>query len=375
LESDLINKGSDRVPVFDLIRWRDPISHARLSPIVTARTPAGVPICGVLRIEGTDRGYPIVDCVARLTPELAHRYHSWLSQLGLSPPDTDLTGSAFQTESTVESFGWQWAWNSWMRSEADLRMRVADKFGVTPEYFAGKLVADMGAGAGDQSSYLLQSGAAVVSVDLSSAIDVVAGKLRMHSAWFGVQSDITALPMDDDQFDCAYCEGVIQHTRDSSLTVRELSRVVRPGGDVLASHYLREEPTSIWGRVKRKVSREIYEMARARLSRLERYKLLLATGNLAALSYVPLLRALIRKTGLALYYDLMPDFKTTWTNTYDYYGSHAYQRFLSSEEFSALFRAVPRMTIAFERVGNIRASKSRLTADNTGTTPMPEGSG
>jgi hypothetical protein len=71
----------------------------------------------------------------------------------------------------------------------------------------------------------------------------------------------------------------------------------------------------------------------------------------------------------------MPDFKTTWTNTYDYYGSHAHQRFLGSQEFSALFRAVPGMTVAFERAGNIRASKSHLAINNTGGTPMPEGSG
>ncbi len=371
----MTDTGPDRIPVFDLIRWRDPISRARLSPIVTARTPAGVPICGALRIEGTDRGYPIVDCVARLTPELAHRYRPWLSQVGLSPPSADLSGNAYQAESTVESFGWQWTWNNQMRSEADLRMRVADKFGITPEYFAGKLVADMGAGAGDQSSYLLRQGAAVISVDLSSAIEVVSAKLRMHGAWFGVQADVTNLPMEAEQFDCVYCEGVIQHTRDSGLAVRELTRVVRTGGDVLAAHYLRTEPTSAWRRAKRKLSLGIYGLVRSRLSRLERFKLLLITGNLAALSYVPLLGALIRRTALAIYYDLMPDFKTTWTNTFDYYGNHAYQRFLSAEDFAALFKAIPRMAIAFEKSGNIRASKSQHVNSESDINLKPEGTG
>jgi ubiquinone/menaquinone biosynthesis C-methylase UbiE len=371
----LNSRSSDRAPVFDSVEWRDPISHAKLLPIVTARTPAGVPICGALRIEGTDIGYPIVDSVARLTPELAHRHRSWLSQLGLAPPDAELTADRFQIESTVDSFGWQWTWNSQMRSESDLRMRVADKFGVAPEYFLGKLVADMGAGAGDQSSYLLRQGAAVVSVDLSSAIEVVATKLRMHSAWFGVQGDITMLPMQSGQFDCVYCEGVIQHTRDSGLAVRELSRVVRAGGEVLAAHYLRAEPTSVWRRIKRKLSLGFYELVRSRLSRLERFKLLLITGNLAAMSYLPLLGALVRRTGLALYYDLMPDFKTTWTNTYDYYGNHAYQRFLSSEKFSELFRSVEGMTIAYEQAGNVRASKSLLSGGSDGATEKPEGCG
>jgi hypothetical protein len=40
-----------------------------------------------------------------------------------------------------------------------------------------------------------------VSVDLSTAIDVVAGKLRSNRGWVGVQGDITALPWEGGEFD------------------------------------------------------------------------------------------------------------------------------------------------------------------------------
>jgi hypothetical protein len=72
--------------LFDCIAWRDPVTGRRLEPRVTARTPAGVPICGALVVSGTSVAYPIVDCVARLTPELAQRYASWLEPMGLRPP-------------------------------------------------------------------------------------------------------------------------------------------------------------------------------------------------------------------------------------------------------------------------------------------------
>ena len=210
-------------PLFDTVAWQDPSSGAPLEPLVSARTPSGVPICGALRVAGTATGYPIVDAVARLTPELAHRHASWLVPFGLTPAGATLTeGRGFQPESTVDSFGWQWTWNSAMRSDADLRMRVAERFGLTPESFSGLRMLDAGAGAGDQSRYLADHGASVVSVDLSSAIEVVATKLRMRPNWVGVQADITALPFRSSQFDCVYCEGVIQHTRDSPGTVREL---------------------------------------------------------------------------------------------------------------------------------------------------------
>jgi SAM-dependent methyltransferase len=324
---------TDSTPLFDRISWRDPVTGAPLEPIVLARTPAGVPVCGALRVKDTSIGYPIVDCVVRLTPETANRHRDWLAALGLEPP----SGGDLQPEATVESFGWQWTWNSNMRSEDDLNWRVAGRFDISPDDFRGRVTLDAGAGAGDQSAYLLRHGADVVSIDLSAAIDVVAGKLRMHSNWVGVQGDITALPFASDQFDVVYCEGVIQHTRDSVATVRELCRVVRPSGRVLACHYIRPAPRGFVRRVVRKVRLGYYELLRRRLSRMERFKLLFLCGVFAALAYVPLLGRLVRWSGTALYYDLMADFKTTWTNTYDFYGTHAYQRIILPEEFWSYF--------------------------------------
>jgi ubiquinone/menaquinone biosynthesis C-methylase UbiE len=313
--------------LFDRLQWRDPLNGGPLEPLIAARTPAGVPLYGALRVAGTDYGYPIVDCVARLTPELARRYAEWLTPFGLQPPPSSGgPGVTFQPESTVESFGFQWTFNSAMRSETDLRWRVAERFKVQPTAFTGKLVLDAGTGTGDQSRFISDQGAQVVSIDLSSAIDVAAQKLRLRPGWVGVQGDITSLPFPDQQFDIVYCEGVIQHTHDSALTVRELCRVLKEGGMVLATHYGKAKRW--WGRL-----RIAWHFGlRRQLSRMERYKLLLLTGNLAALSYIPLVGKLLRLTTVS-YSELMPDFKTTWTNTFDGYGNHSYQRVITPEEF------------------------------------------
>lgn len=321
---------------FDALRWRDPATGRPLEPLIGARTPAGGPLCGALRVSGTSYGYPIVDSVARLTPELARHYQGWLQPFGLEPPTTP-DGTAFQASETVDSFGFQWSWNAEMRSDDDLRWRVAERFRLQPAAFQSRLVLDAGAGAGDQSRWLLRQGARVVSIDLSSAIDVVARKLRDQAGWVGVQGDITALPFDDGFFDTVYCEGVIQHTRDSALTVRELCRVVRPGGVVLATHYAK--PPRLLSRVKARYVAAL----RDRLARWDRYKLLLLTGNLAALGYLPLLGRLVRASGTAVHSALMPDFKTGWTNTFDNYGTHAFQRYVSAEEFWRYFEAAGRM--------------------------------
>jgi ubiquinone/menaquinone biosynthesis C-methylase UbiE len=347
-------------PLFDLLRWQDPVTGAPLEPVVSARTPGGVPVCGALRVAGTTIGYPIVDCVARLTPELAWKHAAWLEPFGLTPPGLSGDGAhGFQAEATVDSFGWQWTWNSAMRSEADLRMRVASRFALEPSAFSGRRMLDAGAGAGDQSRYMLDQGASVVSADLSSAIEVVAAKLRMRSAWMGVQADITAFPFAAEQFDGVYCEGVIQHTQDSPATVRELVRMARPGGMVLATHYVLLPPRTAAHRWRRKMTGAYYRFLRRHLGGLDRYRLLLATGNLAALSYVPVLGRVLTRTGTALRYDLMPDFKSTWTNTFDYYGQHSFQRFASPDEFFGYFEALGTVDLAVRHPGVVMAVKRR----------------
>jgi ubiquinone/menaquinone biosynthesis C-methylase UbiE len=353
------------LPLFDRLKWRDPLSGAALEPIVAARTPAGVPIVGALRIQGTSSGYPIVDCVVRMTPESAARYGAWLLPYDLTPVHVAEGGAALQLESTVESFGFQWSWNSAMRSDADLHHRVLGQFRVAESEFADRLVLDAGAGAGDQSRYMRGLGAHVVSVDLSDAINVVASKLRLDPQWVGVQGDVTALPFASDQFDIVYCEGVIQHTRDSTGAVRELGRVTAPGGRILATHYVRQPTTSLAGRLKRKMTLGYYELLRSRLSRMERFQLLLWTGNLAALSYMPVLGRIVRWSGTAMYYDLMPEFRTTWTNTFDYYGNHAFQRFIEPEEFWNCFEREGTLELVHKMVGGAVARKRSGPAATT----------
>jgi ubiquinone/menaquinone biosynthesis C-methylase UbiE len=336
-------------PLFDRLRLVDPMGGRRLEPIVAARTPAGVPIAGALRVAGTDTGYPIVDCVGRVTPALARQHARWLEPYGLRPPA--LNGASFQAEETVESFGFQWHWNSDMRSEADLHWRVAARFGIDPARFAGRLVLDAGAGAGDQTRWLHRHGAAVVSIDLSSAIDIVATKMRLEGAWVGAQGDLMRLPFPDDTFDLVYCEGVIQHTRDSAGAVRELLRVLRVGGTILATHYVTSRR---WrGRLRMAYTGAL----RRRATRLSRDRLWLFTGILAAAAYAPGLRWLIRRSGTAQHSDFMPDFKTTWTNTFDWYGTHAFQRLIPTETFWQYF--VEAALVEAQRIapGVVRARK------------------
>src|SRR5207302_7162788 len=73
------------------------------------------------------------------------------------------------------------------------------------------------------------------------AVDLIASRVRAavvaaaaHNvrARFGV-ADACRLPFKDDAFDSTFCVAVLQHVCDVSMAVKELARVIRPGGRVL----------------------------------------------------------------------------------------------------------------------------------------------
>jgi ubiquinone/menaquinone biosynthesis C-methylase UbiE/uncharacterized protein YbaR (Trm112 family) len=343
--------------LFDRIPWRDPVSGRKLTVRVSHRDPVGRPLSGALVIEGTDSAYPIVHGIPRLTPELAWRHRIWLESDGLVPPVVTPTGA--QAESTVTSFGIQWEWDSEPRTEQDLRWRVAERHGLTAADYADRIVFDAGAGAGDQSRWILENGAAaVVSVDLSEAINVAYRKLWERPNWVGIQGDITALPFDGSFFAFVYCEGVIQHTWSSEAAIKELARVLAVGGNGVATHYTKPE------RLRQRAQLGLRNWLRGRLSRLEFFELLFVSGLLAGTAHVPLVGNLFGKT-IAVKNPRMPTFKATWSATYDTYGGHAHQRHLSMKDVVACFN-LPDIACRLSPDGGILFTKMRKDQGSAG---------
>jgi len=97
-------------------------------------------------------------------------------------------------------------------------------------------ILDVGSGAGQLLTHLLRHAerdSEIVATDLSAAM------LRRASRRFDdprlsfVSADLTQLPFADDTFDCATCGWVLEYLPDPEPGLRELSRVVKPGGRIL----------------------------------------------------------------------------------------------------------------------------------------------
>ncbi|MHB8470409.1 MAG: class I SAM-dependent methyltransferase [Gaiellaceae bacterium] len=101
----------------------------------------------------------------------------------------------------------------------------------------GARVLDVGCG-DRRNDALLAGAAAIVGFD-------VPGNVRAD-----VHGSIDAIPVEDGSFDIVLCLQVLEHVRNPAAAVRELRRVVRPGGRVLCSTHgvypFHPNPDDLW---------------------------------------------------------------------------------------------------------------------------------
>ena len=69
-------------------------------------------------------------------------------------------------------------------------------------------------------------------------------------------ADELNLPFEDDFFDAVWANGALQTTGDSARAVREVRRVLRPGGRAIISHFYRRPS---WMYVLHRLARENIE--------------------------------------------------------------------------------------------------------------------
>ena len=116
-------------------------------------------------------------------------------------------------------------------SESGLAARLANFERLwSPQAIPGRWL-DAGCGAGTYVRLLAARGAAVVGADYSlPSLHKAAERLGELAAL--AASDVRALPFASASFDGALCFGVMQALTDPRPALRELCRVVRPGGEV-----------------------------------------------------------------------------------------------------------------------------------------------
>lgn len=105
-----------------------------------------------------------------------------------------------------------------------------------PGCLDGKRALDVGAGTGAATRDLLQRGCEVVAVDRSTSMLAELAR-QTHGRVPTLVGDIRDLPLADDAYDVTVAAFVLNHLADAAEGVRELVRVTRPGGEVIATTF------------------------------------------------------------------------------------------------------------------------------------------
>ena len=158
-----------------------------------------------------------------------------------------------ESDNYSASFGYQW--NSFRAEQIDSingtrlsEKRFYQETGWTTEWLERKWILDAGCGAGRFLDVASNSGAEVVGMDISNAVDAAATNLAGRKNVHLVQASIYQLPFRDGAFDGCYCIGVVQHTPDPQRTMRTLPRLLRAGGRIAITAYERKPWTKLYSK-------------------------------------------------------------------------------------------------------------------------------
>ena len=145
-------------------------------------------------------------------------------------------------ENYASNFGFQW--NRFKKTQLDSHTGLPlskDRFFVSTGWdaaiMADRRVLDVGCGAGRFAEVALSTGAQVVALDYSSAVDACWDNNGPNEKLNVIQGDVYKLPFKKASFDFVYCLGVLQHTPDVERSFLALAQQVKSGGKLAVDVY------------------------------------------------------------------------------------------------------------------------------------------
>ena len=106
----------------------------------------------------------------------------------------------------------------------------------------GLRVLEIGCGCGSEAERFARAGAQYTAVDLTNAAPSLTQQRFQLAGLPGnfIQGDAESLPFANDSFDLVYSHGVLHHTPDTAGAIREVYRVLAPGGRAIVMLYHRD---------------------------------------------------------------------------------------------------------------------------------------
>ncbi len=146
-------------------------------------------------------------------------------------------------ENYASSFGLQWTKHSRTQydaySGADIsRSRFFEESHWKTD-LRGEIILEAGCGSGRFTEHAALTGAMVLSLDYSYAVDANYAANGGRDNVIIVQADLYNMPFREKFFDKLFCFGVLQHTPDVEKAFFVLPRYLKPGGNMVIDVYIK----------------------------------------------------------------------------------------------------------------------------------------
>jgi ubiquinone/menaquinone biosynthesis C-methylase UbiE/uncharacterized protein YbaR (Trm112 family) len=190
-----------------------PDCHRDLCCTQSAQGTGQILIDGTLACSGCAREFPVVGGVPRFVPR----------------------------ENYASGFGLEWTRHARTQYDSYCGLPLSQQrfFGQTqwPPDLRGETILEVGSGSGRFTEQAANTGATVVSLDYSYAVDANHASNGGRANVLIVQADVFAMPFRAASFDKVFCFGMLQHTPNPAKAFATLPRVLRAGGSLCADIY------------------------------------------------------------------------------------------------------------------------------------------
>lgn len=190
-----------------------PDCHNALKCTPPVHPMQSVLIDGTLTCTACGKGFPVVGGIPRFVPR----------------------------ENYASGFGLEWTRHALTQydSHSGLPLSRDRFFGQThwPQDMSNELILEVGSGSGRFTEQAASTGATVISLDFSYAVEANYAANGARANVLIVQADVFAMPFRPGTFDRIFCFGMLQHTPDPAKAFAALPRALRGGGALCTDIY------------------------------------------------------------------------------------------------------------------------------------------
>ena len=147
------------------------------------------------------------------------------------------------SDNYAANFGLEWNIHSRTQYDDTSRFMITQaRFKEQTQWvdqLSGEYILEVGSGSGRFTCHAAKTGATVVSLDYSDAVDANWRSNGHLENVLIIQASVFDMPFDQDFFDKAFCFGVLQHTPDPEQAFKSIVPYLKPGGEIASDVYIK----------------------------------------------------------------------------------------------------------------------------------------